>query len=127
MGHGPWLCLGTAVPCKTAAIGTPGPDPRVLPPPLLLLPLLLSPPPPMVTDCGRPPAAAAVDVPPQWSQAVANHLPEAFSSLVRQAAAHPQKDMVPAPNLDRYRADGCLALHLPRHLARCVLEGRVMP
>lgn len=24
---------------------------------------------------------------------------EAFSSLVRQAAAHPQKDMVPAPDL----------------------------
>ncbi|KAI7837340.1 hypothetical protein COHA_008855 [Chlorella ohadii] len=34
--------------------------------------------------------------------AAANHLPEAFSSLVRQAAAHPQKDMVPAPDLDRH-------------------------
>lgn len=27
---------------------------------------------------------------------------EAFSSLVRQAAAHPAKDMVPAPDLDRH-------------------------
>ncbi|KAL4859359.1 DNA replication complex GINS protein SLD5 [Chlorella vulgaris] len=34
--------------------------------------------------------------------AAANHMPEAFSSLVRQAAAHPAKDMVPAPDLDRH-------------------------
>ncbi|PSC76212.1 DNA replication complex GINS SLD5 [Micractinium conductrix] len=34
--------------------------------------------------------------------AAANHLPEAFSSLVRQAAAHAEKDMVPAPDLDRH-------------------------
>lgn len=34
--------------------------------------------------------------------AAANHLPDAFSSLVRQASAHPGKDMVPAPNLDRH-------------------------
>ena len=27
---------------------------------------------------------------------------EAFSSLVRQAAAHPGKDMVPAPDLDAH-------------------------
>ena len=27
---------------------------------------------------------------------------DAFSSLVRQAAAHAQKDMVPAPDLDRH-------------------------
>lgn len=32
----------------------------------------------------------------------ANKLPEAFSSLVRQAAAHPTKDMVPAPSLDQH-------------------------
>jgi GINS complex subunit 4 len=35
-------------------------------------------------------------------QSVARHLPEAFSSLVRQASAHPSKDMVPAPHVDRH-------------------------
>lgn len=34
--------------------------------------------------------------------AVASRLPPAFSSLVRQAAAHPDKDMVPAPKLDSH-------------------------
>ncbi|KAL6785440.1 hypothetical protein ACKKBG_A00255 [Auxenochlorella protothecoides x Auxenochlorella symbiontica] len=34
--------------------------------------------------------------------AVGRQLPEAFSSLVRQAAAHPEKDMVPRPDLDKH-------------------------
>jgi GINS complex subunit 4 len=33
---------------------------------------------------------------------VANHLPEAFASLVRSAGASAAKDLVPAPCLDRH-------------------------
>lgn len=40
--------------------------------------------PPCPASCPAPPAA------------------DAFSSLVRQASAHPGKDMVPAPDLDRH-------------------------
>lgn len=34
--------------------------------------------------------------------AIANHLPDAFASIVKQASAHPNKDMVPTPNFNKH-------------------------
>lgn len=57
--------------------------------------------------------------------AVGRQLPEAFSSLVRQAAAHPEKDMVPRPDLDKHVF--CRVLEdrgqVPVDDAGCVVQG----
>lgn len=52
---------------------------------------------------GNRAALASRPAPPSCQRSFPLPLPaEAFSSLVRQAAAHPAKDMVPAPDLDRH-------------------------
>jgi hypothetical protein len=52
---------------------------------------------------GNRAALASRPAPPSCQRCFPLPLPtEAFSSLVRQAAAHPAKDMVPAPDLDRH-------------------------
>jgi GINS complex subunit 4 len=37
-----------------------------------------------------------------FKASIATHLPDAFSSLVRQASAHPNKDMIPTPDLNKH-------------------------
>lgn len=57
-------------------------------------------------------------------------LAEAFSSLVRQAAAHPQKDMVPAPDLVGgwvLANDVAVVWRWRRHAGGARLHGRILP